>query len=229
MMKKTHLLLSLLACLSGSPINASAGPQLMVTPISIKVFNQHEQRISVRNTGDAPLYLSISLAKVDNPGEAQERKTLISQLQHPELMATPNKLTLGPNQSRDILLTSLQEPANETVYRLYVVPVKSLEFSGTTDDKITAPVTLSVGYGVLIRHLPAPANQRTALEHRCGANEITLINGGNTRLLLSQIKAASANNALTDVLALFPGTPQTLKTRQFSAVLDGKPVEITCP
>lgn len=118
-------------------------------------------------------------------------------------MATPNKLTLGPNQSRDILLTSLQEPANETVYRLYVVPVKSLEFSGTTDDKITAPVTLSVGYGVLIRHLPAPANQRTALEHRCGANEITLINGGNTRLLLSQIKAASANNALTDVLALF--------------------------
>ncbi|MBE0151454.1 pilus assembly protein [Serratia sp. PL7] len=229
MMKKTLLLLPLLASLNGLPLNASAGPQLMVTPISLKVFNQHEQRVSVRNTGDAPLYLSISLAKVDNPGEAQEHKTLISQLPHPELMATPNKLTLGPNQSRDILLTSLQEPASETVYRLYVVPVKSLEFSGVTDDKITAPVTLSVGYGVLIRHLPAPANQRTALEHRCGVNELTLLNSGNTRLLLRQVKATPASNTVTDVLALFPGTPQTLKIRQFSADLDGKPVEITCP
>ncbi|WP_081375886.1 hypothetical protein [Serratia fonticola] len=228
-MKKTLLLLSLLTSLSGLSCNASAGPQLMVTPISLKVFNQHEQRVSVRNTGDASLYIAISLAKVDNPGQPQEHKTLISELPHPELMVTPNKLTLGPNQSRDILLTSLQEPANETVYRLYVVPVKSLEISGVPDNKITAPVTISVGYGVLIRHLPAPANQRTALEHRCGTNEITLLNGGNTRLLLQQVKTTSANNATVDVLALFPGTPQVLKTRQLSAYLDGKRVAIKCP
>lgn len=73
-MKKTHLLLSLLACLSGSPINASAGPQLMVTPISIKVFNQHEQRISVRNTGDAPLYLSISWQRWITPVKRRNAK-----------------------------------------------------------------------------------------------------------------------------------------------------------
>ncbi|MFZ1874690.1 MAG: pilus assembly protein [Chania sp.] len=229
MMKKMLLLLPFLASLSGFPLDANAGPQLMVTPISIKVFNQHEQRVSVRNTGDAPLYLSISLAKVDNPGAAQEHKTLISQLPHPELMATPDKLTLGPNQSRDILLTSLQEPANETVYRLYVVPVKSLSISGAPDNKITAPLTLSVGYGVLIRHLPAPANQRSVLEHRCRASEITLLNSGNVRLLLRQVKAGSSQTSLPDVLALFPGMPQTLKTRMLTADLDGKRVEIACP
>ncbi|WP_422526643.1 pilus assembly protein [Serratia fonticola] len=228
-MKKMFLLLSLLTSLSGLSLNASAGPQLMVTPISLKVFNQHEHRVSIRNTGDAPLYLSISLVKVDNPGLAQEHKTPISQLPHPELMATPNKLTLGPNQSRDILLTSLQEPANETVYRLYVVPVKSLEISGAPDNKITAPMTISVGYGVLIRHLPAPSNQRKALEHRCGNNEIILLNSGNTRQLLLQVKTALANNATIDVLALFPGTPHVLKTRQLSAYLDDKRVEIKCP
>ncbi|SFC45205.1 hypothetical protein [Pragia fontium] len=228
-MKKTLSLLILLASLNGFPLNVNAGPQLMVTPISIKVFNQHEQRISVRNTGDAPLYLTISLAKVDNPGDAQEHKTPIQQLPHPELMATPNKLTLGPNQSRDILLTSLKEPANETVYRLYVVPVKSFEVSGAPDDKITAPMTLSVGYGVLIRHLPAPANQRPKLGHRCEANKITLLNNGNVRLLLEQVKMASANSNATEVIALFPGTPQTLKTRKLSADLDGKRIEIVCP
>lgn len=222
-MKKIFSLFALLASLS-----ATAGPQLMVTPVSLKVFNHHVQRVSVRNTGDAPLYLSISLAKVNNPGEVQEHKTLISQLPHPELMATPNKLTLGPNQSRDILLTSLQEPANETVYRLYVVPVKSLNISGAPDNKITAPLTLSVGYGVLIRHLPAPANQRSALDHLCSVGELTLYNRGNVRLLLSQIKTVSSQ-AVPDVLALFPGTPQTLKTRQLSGELDGKRVQMACP
>lgn len=223
-MKKTLSLLTLLASL-----NASAGPQLMVTPVSLKVFNQHEQRVSVRNTGDAPLYLSISLSKVNNPGEAQENKTQITQLPHPELMATPDKLTLGPNQSRDILLTSLQEPANETVYRLYVVPVKALNISEIPDNKISAPMTLSVGYGVLIRHLPAPSNQRKALGHRCGTDEITLHNRGNVRLLLRQVRTATANKQIPEVVALFTGTPQTLKTRQLSAELDGKPVEIVCP
>lgn len=223
-MKKTLSLLTLLTSL-----NASAGPQLMVTPISLKVFNQQDRRVSVRNTGDAPLYLSISLAKVDNPGEVQEHKTLINQLPHPELMATPNKLTLGPNQSRDILLISLQEPASETVYRLYVVPVKSVNISGSPDDRISAPMTLSVGYGVLIRHLPAPANQRSTLEHRCNANNITLINQGNVRLLLRKIKTTATKSTVPDLVALFPGRPQTLNIRQLSADLNGEPVEIVCP
>lgn len=223
-MKKNLSLLLLLASLS-----AGAGPQLLVTPVSLKVFDQHPQRVSVRNTGDAPLYLSISLAKVNNPGEVQEHKTLISQLPHPELMATPNKLTLGPNQSREILLTSLKEPGSETVYRLYVVPVKSLNIHGASVDKITAPMTLSVGYGVLIRHLPAPANQHSALAHRCGANEITLLNSGTVSLRLQQLKTALPQSVVPDVIALFPSTPQTLKTRQLSAELNGKPVEIACP
>lgn len=223
-MKKILSLLLLLASLS-----ASAGPQLMVTPVSLKVFNQHPQRVTVRNTGDAPLYLSISLAKVNNPGEVQEHKTLISQLPHPELIATPNKLTLGPNQSRDILLTSLKEPGSETIYRLYVLPVKSLNISGTSDDKITAPMTLSVGYGVLIRHLPAPANQHSALAHRCGANEITLLNSGNVSLRLQKLKTNATQSVIPEVIVLFPSTPQTFKTRQLSAELNGKSVEITCP
>lgn len=223
-MKKKLSLLLLLASLS-----ASAGPQLMVTPVSLKVFNQHPQRVTVRNTGDAPLYLAISLAKVNNPGEVQEHKTLISQLPHPELIATPNKLTLGPNQSRDILLTSLKEPGSETIYRLYVVPVKSLNISGTSDDKITAPMTLSVGYGVLIRHLPVPTNQHSALAHRCGANEITLLNTGTVSLRLQKLKTNTTQNAVPDVIALFPSKPRTFKTSQLSAELNGKPVEIACP
>ena len=92
-MKLRTMLLGLI-CLGASL--AQAEGELMVMPATLKVYNNHEHTVNVKNLGDAPLYLSISLQKVMNPGESPEKKQPISALTHPGMLASPDKLTLGP-------------------------------------------------------------------------------------------------------------------------------------
>ena len=83
---------------------AQADGELMVMPATLKVYNNHEHTVNVKNLGDAPLYLSMSLQKVLYPGVSPEKKQPISALAHPEMLASPDKITLGPGQSRAVSL-----------------------------------------------------------------------------------------------------------------------------
>ena len=184
-MKLRTMLLSLMWL--GSSL-AQAEGELMVMPATLKVYNNHEHSVNVKNLGDAPLYLSISLQKVMNPGESPEIKQPLSALTHPGMLANPDKLTLGPGQSRAISLKSLVEPEVETLYRLYIVPVRSMQVEEAPEDKITAPMSVSIGYGVLVRHMPPPAKQQTGWTHRCIDGGVTLENTGNVSLQFSDLK-----------------------------------------
>ncbi|WP_175884050.1 pilus assembly protein [Burkholderia sp. BCC0044] len=206
---------------------AHAEGELMVMPATTKVFSTHEQNITVKNMGDAALYLSISLQKVMNPGMVPEKKVDLGELPHPGVLASPDKLTLGPNQTRSISLKSLVEPGQEELYRLYIVPVRSLTVSGAPQDKITAPMSVSVGYGVLVRHMPAPSRQKSAWTHRCEDGGITLENTGNVRQVMTNVVSDNVKNPQT--IAVFPGTPQHLATQRVSMNIDDKPVTLTCP
>jgi len=206
---------------------AHADGELMVMPATTKVFNNHDQNVTVKNMGDAPLYLSISVQKVMNPGKTPEEKQNLGELQHPGMLASPDKLTLGPNQSRSITLRSLAEPENEELYRLYIVPVRSLKVDDAPQDKITAPMSVSVGYGVLVRHMPPPGKQRDGWTHRCEGGGLTLQNTGNVRQIFTDVTYDGAPSAQT--IAVFPGTPQHFEAKRMTLRVDDKPQTLECP
>lgn len=224
-MKLSTIMLSLM-CLGSSL--AQAEGELMVMPASLKVYNNHEHTVNVKNVGDAPLYLSISLQKVMNPGESPEKKQPLSALAHPEMLASPDKLTLGPGQSRAISLKSLTEPEAETLYRLYIVPVRSMQVKDAPKDKITAPMSVAIGYGVLIRHLPPPAKHQAGWTHLCTAEGLTLKNTGNISLQLSEFEIVGGQAPKTTV-ALFPGTSQKFAGKKFKFIIDNKMQVLECP
>ena len=59
---------------------AHAEGELMVLPATTKLFNAHEQKVTVKNMGDAPLYLNVSVRKVTNPGMTPEKKVDLGDL-----------------------------------------------------------------------------------------------------------------------------------------------------
>lgn len=205
---------------------AHAEGELMVMPATTKVFNAHEQKVTVRNLGDAPLYLNIGVQKVVNPGMTPEKKVDLGDLDHPGMLASPDKLTLGPGQTRSIVLKSLAEPESEEVYRLYIVPVRSLKVDDAPQDRITAPMSVAIGYGVLVRHMPRPDKQRSGWTHRCENDGLTLENTGNIREVFTDVVYDSSKPAQT--LAVFPGTPQRFATRHMTLRVDDKPITLDC-
>ncbi|WP_321959003.1 pilus assembly protein [Burkholderia cenocepacia] len=207
--------------------SASAEGELMVIPASTKVFNAHTQTVTVKNAGDAPLYLNINVQKVMNPGVMPEKKVALGEVAHPGMLASPDKLTLGPNQTRSIVLKSLAEPEQEELYRLYVLPVRSLKVEQATEDKITAPMSVAIGYGVLVRHMPAPGKQKTGWTHRCEAGGVTLENTGNVRQLFTDV--VDGKSKTPQRVALFPGTPQHFAVKRMAMNIDDKPVTVECP
>ncbi|KTC42890.1 MAG: hypothetical protein ACN6QY_08300 [Pseudomonas sp.] len=205
---------------------AHAEGELMVMPASLKVYNNHEHSISLRNLGDAPLYLSVSVQKVQNPGLAPEVKVPVSELDRPGLLANPDRITLGAGQSRKVSLRSLHEPQAEELYRVYVIPVRSLQIDNATTEKIAAPVSVAVGYGVLVRHMPKPANQRETWSHRCQEGGVLLENTGSVRLLFSELRTADGSKQ--DRVAVFPGTPHFFPGKQLTFNFDEKPIALDC-
>ncbi|WP_414451221.1 pilus assembly protein [Burkholderia sp. 22PA0099] len=220
----TACCMALALCMSQG---ARAEGELMVLPATTKVFNAHERHVTVKNLGDAPLYLNISVEKVTNPGMTPETKVALGDLDSPGMLASPDKLTLGPSQTRSIVLKSLMEPENEELYRLYVVPVRALHVDGAPQDKISAPMSVAIGYGVLVRHMPAPGRQRSGWTHRCEGGGLTLENTGNVRKVLTDVVDDTAKPAQS--VAMFPGTPQHFATHRLTLKDDDEPVTLTCP
>lgn len=206
---------------------AQADGALMVIPARLKVFNGHEYGVTVRNVGDAPLYLSISLQKVMNPGLQPEEKVPLSQLEHPGLLASPDKLTLGPGQSRSVSLRSLSVPVSEEMYRLYIIPVRALQVEEEPQEKITAPMSVSVGYGVVVQHMPPPGNQRSAWSYRCESTGMMLENTGNVRLALADIVAPGSKQE-QNPLVMYPGTSRRFDGMEFTMQIDDAPQRFDC-
>ncbi|HDR9482187.1 TPA: pilus assembly protein [Burkholderia aenigmatica] len=225
--KPKHTAIILAGLLLTAALQARAEGELMVMPATTRVFHHYDQKVTVKNAGDAPLYLSIFLQKVMNPGIRPEKKVDLGELDHPGVLASPDKVTLGPNQTREITLTSLAEPESEAVYRLYVVPVRSLKVVDAPKDKITAPMSVSIGYGVLVHHMPPPGKQRSGWTHRCEQHGLTLENTGNVREAFTDV--SWQNGQPPRSVSLYPGTPQHFDTTRMTLSVDGKPQTLECP
>ncbi|MCX4220259.1 hypothetical protein MKZ87_21680 [Pseudomonas sp. MCal1] len=224
-MSNPFILPLLFAALMASTSMLRAEGELMVMPATLKVYAGHEHSVRVSNRGDAPLYLSVSLQKVTNPGFTPEVKVPINDVENPSLLASPDRITLGPGQSRPISLRSLNEPQSEQLYRLYILPARTMQVQEAPKDKISAPMSVAVGYGVLIRHMPPPAKQRASWTHHCEPGGIRLENTGTIRMLIDKFGAGVAK----EHFALFPGTPRIVPEKNITLVIDEKKQDVACP
>ncbi|WP_145488825.1 fimbrial biogenesis chaperone [Yersinia aleksiciae] len=225
-----HRKLFLSAILLLTPITATYG-QLVAIPVrtTVEALDQH-RTIQVYNSGDKPLYLDISLQRVDNPGANPEIKTPMSEIAHPEIIFNPSRITLGPKQKRDIKLLPLTSPTQETLYRLYIDPIVETKVVGSSEDKskIHAPMTVSIGYGVLIHHVPPLAAQTRHWQHQCMPdNNLMISSTGSVHSKFKEL-ISQDNAKLTDSLNLYPGTPVTLPVKQLSGKVDNEPFALHC-
>lgn len=206
--------------------SAWAEGELMVMPATLKVFQGHDYYVTLRNMGDAPIYLNISLLKVQNPGIMPEDKVPLTELERPGLLASPERVTLGAGQSRRVLVKSLFQPTHESLYRLYVIPARALQVEDAPDDKISVPMTISIAYGVLLRHMPPPASHVESWSHRCEGGSIALENTGNVRVVVTDVSSDKETTPASR--ALFPGTPQLLEGQRLNWVENGQPKTLEC-
>ncbi|KFK94635.1 hypothetical protein IV04_20805 [Serratia sp. Ag1] len=208
---------------------AQADGQLMVMPARSTIEGQQTRTVQVSNLGDTPLYLKIDLARIENPGETPERKTNLGDITAPEMMANPAKLTLGPGQKRDINLVALKAPAKETLYRLYIVPISSIKIVGEErHDKISAPLTFGVAYGVLVHHLPVSGTQFHSWTHQCTADGLQLTATGTVHSRFSQLQATPAGSMSAEQ-KVFPGVPLIFQAKTLKGNADGQPFDVRCP
>ncbi|WP_222961024.1 molecular chaperone [Providencia rettgeri] len=216
--------------LSGLIMQAQADGQLMVMPAKTTMTGQENKTVQVSNVGDKTLYLNIELVRIDNPGLSPEKKTTLGDIAKPQLIVTPAKLTLGPGQKRDIHLTALASPAQETVYRLYIVPVSSIKIVGDdSTDKIRAPLTFGIGYGVVIYHRPQKEKQTVSWTHACVDGNMILKASGTVHVTLTQLEANPNDEKLGHELKLFPGTQQSFLLKKLKGQVNGQPFDIQCP
>ena len=208
---------------------AQADGQLMVMPARTLVEGQQSRTVQVSNLGDKPLYLKVDLMRVENPGETPERKTPIGDITVPEMLANPAKLTLGPGQKRDINLVALKSPTRETLYRLYIVPVSSIKVVGEeSKDKIRAPLTFGVAYGVLVHHLPPTSAQTHGWQHQCTAAGLQLTATGSVSSQFHALQVTPAGSMPAEQ-KVFPGTPRVFPVKTLKGNVDGQPFDISCP
>lgn len=206
---------------------AFADGQLMVMPVRTQVHEMQTSKLRLSNLGDKPLYLKLDLQRVDNPGEKPEIKSNIGDIKNPELMINATKITLGPSQKKDVVLIPLRKPTMETVYRLYIIPVSSIKIAeDKNDEKIEAPFTFGVGYGVIINHMPKEDLQSKSLEHQCLNGEIILTASGNTH---NEIKIENYDNTGHSLkFNVYPRMKKTINSNYLKGTIDGNEFEISC-
>ncbi|WP_221775153.1 hypothetical protein [Pseudomonas sp. MSSRFD41] len=112
-------------------------------------------QLHVENTGDTPLFLDVRQELLVNPGQSPEELMPVEQVQAPSLLISPQRLVLSPGQKRQMTLRTLSAPARHRVWRLTFRPRQRVIVETTTPDQQGAPLSLNIGYGVLIYQMAA--------------------------------------------------------------------------
>ena len=112
-------------------------------------------RLYAENAGDATLYLDVEQRLLHNPGEQPEELTPVGEVRNPTLLVAPVRLALAPGQRAPITIKELTRPDRPQVWRVTFRPREKLLAMPDPAQAVTAPLVLSIGYGVLIYQMPA--------------------------------------------------------------------------
>ncbi|PFH19508.1 hypothetical protein BX604_6111 [Burkholderia sp. JKS000303] len=108
----------------------------------------------VENVGDTPLYLDVTQQRVSNPGHVPEDLVPVEDVPQPTLLVQPSRLVLSPGQKYRMVLKELSGPDEPQVWRVTFRPREHIVIDADRDGDTTAPLFVSIGYGVVIYQLP---------------------------------------------------------------------------
>ena len=133
------------------PLLGMAAGALKLSTTELRLVpDQRQGALYTQNTGDSPLYLDVEQALVLNPAEKPEQLLDISQVPNPGLLVTPNRLVLAPGQKYRMNIKTLGSPANNQVWRVTFRPREHVIVQAQGAEGVSAPLSVSVGYGVVI-------------------------------------------------------------------------------
>ena len=141
----------LLGWLLMCPLHSMAAGVLTLSTTELRFQpDQRQGALFAQNTGDSPLYLDVEQALVLNPGEKPEQLLAISQVPNPGLLVTPTRLVLAPGQKYRMNIKTLGTPASNHVWRVTFRPREHVIVQVQDTEGLSAPLSVSVGYGVVI-------------------------------------------------------------------------------
>lgn len=195
----------LLAAMMAAGMSGSAFAAIDVMPKEIEV-DTGPTTVQIVNNGDRPEYVTISLARLLNPGVPLKEEELepVGNAVKPSLYAYPFKLTLAPGQTKTIKLKPTQSVETEMVYRLNVKPV--IRVLAEERQKASGNIVVSLGFSALVRQLPA--TERKALSVTCDAYGARLTATGNVRYA---VKDATVDGRVVEKFNVYPGVPRPLQ------------------
>lgn len=170
-----------------------ASANFMVYPISTVLQGERSSLIRVYSKSSDILYIKSYVVKIINPGTPEEKEINISNWQDNEIIVSPARIIVPAGGERAVRLTSLSQPVQETLYRVYFEGVPSaVDLSGNIKDDISfkdkkASVSINIIYGALVRVLPETKHIQLNVI-RGSKGEISLRNDGNVRVGLAGIE-----------------------------------------
>ncbi|WP_300732135.1 hypothetical protein [Pseudomonas sp.] len=159
-----HGLMIIVAGLLAWPLQSMASGVLKLSSVELRFAPDEPQgELYAHNIGDTPLYLDVEQTLVLNPGAISERSMAISEVARPTLLITPSRLVLAPGQKYRMNLKVLSMPTRNQVWRVTFRPRQRVIVQGRGAEGQSAPLSVSVGYGVVIyqraAHRPARFQQ----------------------------------------------------------------------
>ena len=147
---KRYPVVMLMGWLMMLPSHGMAAGVLNLSTTELRLVpDQRQGALYAQNTGDSPLYLDVEQALVLNPAEKPEQLLDISQVPKPALLVTPSRLVLAPGQKYRMNIKTLVTPASNQVWRVTFRPREHVIVQ-TGAEGVSAPLSVSVGYGMVI-------------------------------------------------------------------------------
>lgn len=135
------------------------------------------QDVLISNPDKEPLYIQVEILGIENPGETNEKRTLIQNPKASKFLVTPNKLVIQPGQKKRVRLVNLAPLGDkERVFRVNLKPISPEIESDTTAIKVL------IGFQLLV--LMQPNKPQPNIVGKRNGNKLTLSNEGNTNVLM---------------------------------------------
>lgn len=168
-----------------------AWSNIEVSPMSAIVTPQGVTLVKVTSKAEGVRFIQTSVKQVLSPATKQENEVAESISSVESIIVSPSKFVLAAGQTHNIRLVTMNLPATEKVYRLYVesLPAKDGEAKVDTE-KLKTEVGIDLVWGVVV-HVP-PSNPVIRLTLDSATHQI--INDGNFHLKISRVGYCTDSN-----------------------------------
>ncbi len=184
-----------------TPEFSSADMLISQAILDFATTGDRRRDVEVGNSGRERMYVVVEPALIENPGTVGERRVAEPDPEKLGLLVTPTRLVLEPGERKVIRISLLREPpVADRVYRVMIKPAVGRVQSDQSAVKIL------VGYDVLVIQRPVAARDDVSFTRQ--GPWLTLRNGGNTNVLLSdgkQCDAAGHNCRTLETKRLYAG------------------------